>query len=58
MNQFKTDEDRRLAEHNLRRAVHKLQRAWLDGNETTMEQIAVIEACEYLHGTMEDNKED
>ena len=48
MNQFKTDEDRRLAEHNLRRAGHKLQQARLDGRSTTMEQIDVIEACEQL----------
>ena len=53
MKQFKTDEDRRLAEHNVKRAVHKLQRAWLDGNETTMEQLAVIDACEQLFGQME-----
>ena len=55
MKQFKTDEDRRLAEHNVRRAVYKLQRAWLDGNETTMEQLAVIEACEQLFGQKEEH---
>lgn len=53
-----TDEDRRLQEHNLNRALNRLCKHNYDGTLTDDDVYEVIRAYEAIHGEYEPEEDD
>ena len=58
MNQFKTDEEWRLAKHTLKFAMRRLILNYRADCDISQDLIAVINAYEHLYGSVKDDRED